>query len=81
MRSCSEHQFLSYVEQDNNFYNYPINIENISKMPDKKIYRELKQKSLKKIMNSKNMEEYWINSIGKTLYSKVIEKYNKKCGW
>ena len=79
MRSCSEHQFLSYVEQDNNFYNYPINIENISKMPDKKkIYRELKQKSLKKIMNSKNMEEYWINSIGKTLYSKVIEKYNKK---
>ena len=47
MRSCSEHQFLSYVEQDNNFYNYPINIENISKMPDKKIYRELKQKSLK----------------------------------
>src|SRR6056300_280353 len=22
MRSCSEHQFLSYVEQDNNFYNY-----------------------------------------------------------
>ena len=42
MRSCSEHQFLSYVEQDNNFYNYPINIENISKMPDKKkIYRSL----------------------------------------
>ena len=23
------------------------------------------------------MEEYWINSIGKTLYSKAIDKYNK----
>ena len=24
------------------------------------------------------MEDYWINSIGKTLYGKTIEKYNKK---
>ena len=24
------------------------------------------------------MEEFWVNSIGKTLYGKVIEKYNKK---
>ena len=24
------------------------------------------------------MEEYWISSIGKTLYYKVIDKYNKK---
>ena len=24
------------------------------------------------------MEDYWINSIGKTLYKKTIDKYNKK---
>ena len=33
---------------------------------------------LKKIYNSKNMEDFWVNSIGKILYSKVIEKYNQK---
>ena len=79
LRSCSEHQFLSYVEQDKNFYNYPLNYENIKNMPDKKkVYNELKNKSLSKIANAQNMEEYWINSVGKTLYSKVIDKYNKK---
>ena len=78
LRSCSEHQFLSYVEQDKNFYNYPLNYENIKNMPDKKkVYKELKNKSLSKIANAQNMEEYWINSVGKTLYSKVIDKYNK----
>ena len=79
LRSCSEHQFLSYVEKDKNFYNYPLNYENIKNMPDKKkVYKELKNKSLSKIANAQNMEEYWINSVGKTLYSKVIDKYNKK---
>ena len=24
------------------------------------------------------MEDFWVNSIGKILYSKVIDKYNKK---
>ena len=48
-------------------------------MPDKKkVYNELKNKSLSKIANAQNMEEYWISSVGKTLYSKVIDKYNKK---
>jgi UDP-galactopyranose mutase len=48
-------------------------------MPDKKkIKKELSQKKELKIKNSKNMEDYWINSIGKTLYGKTIEKYNKK---
>ena len=79
LRSCSEHEFLSYVESDNNFYNYPLNISDVNKMPDKKkIKNELKRKNLKKIADSKNMEEFWVNSIGKTLYGKVIEKYNKK---
>ena len=79
MRKCSEHEFITYVENDNQFYNYPLNILDIEKMPDKtKVKRELKKKKISKIKNSKNMEEYWINSIGKTLYSKTIDKYNKK---
>lgn len=79
MRRCSEHQFLTYVEKDNNFYNFPLNLLDIKKMPDKKkIYKELKNKNLKKISEAKNIEQYWIASIGKTLYNKTIDKYNKK---
>ena len=79
MRSCADHEFITYVEKDNQFYNYPLNYEDIKKMKDKnKIYKELKNRNIKKIQGAKNMEEYWINSIGKILYSKVIDKYNKK---
>jgi UDP-galactopyranose mutase len=79
LRSCSEHEFLTYVEQDNQFYHYPLNVLDVEKMPDKeKIKKQLKKKNLKKIYNSKNMEDFWVNSIGKILYSKVIDKYNKK---
>lgn len=79
MRKCSEHEFITYVERDNQFYNYPLNVLDIEKMPDKKkIKREIKNRNLHKIKNSKNMEQYWISSIGKTLYSKTIEKYNNK---
>jgi UDP-galactopyranose mutase len=79
LRSCSEHEFLTYVEQDNQFYHYPLNILDVEKMPDKKkIKKQLNKKNLKKIYNSKNMEDFWVNSIGKILYSKVIDKYNKK---
>ena len=79
MRNCGDHEFITYVEQDNKFYNYPLHIKDLKKMPDKKkIANELKKRSLIKIKNSKNMEEYWINSLGKTLYGKMIKNYNKK---
>ena len=79
MRSCKDHQFITYVEKDNKFYNYPLHYSEISKMPEKKkILKELKNRDIKKIKNSKNMEDYWINSIGKTLYDKTIKDYNKK---
>ena len=36
LKSCKHHQFKSYVEKDNQFYNYPINQTDIDMMPDKK---------------------------------------------
>ena len=72
-------EFLSYVENDQEFYSYPINMDDVKKMPDyKQIKKELEEPSLLKIEQSKNMEDYWVNSVGKTLYSKLIDKYNKK---
>ena len=79
MRNCGDHEFITYVESDNQFYNYPLHVKDLEKMPDKKeIKEELSKKSEIKIKNSKNMEDYWINSVGKILYGKTIEKYNKK---
>ena len=67
LRNCNYHQFKSYVEQDNKFYNYPINTDDIDQMPDKvKIKKEIKKNSKKKI-DAKNLEEFWLKSIGPTL--------------
>ena len=77
LRNCNYHQFKSYVAQDNQFYNYPLNTKDLSKMPDKKkIFKEISKTPRKH--NAKNLEEFWIRSVGKTLFSKVIKKYNEK---
>jgi UDP-galactopyranose mutase len=79
MRSVNYHEFITYAEKDNEFYHYPLNMNDIKKMPDKvKVKNELKNKKISKIIKAKNLEEYWINSIGETLYKKVIRDYNKK---
>ena len=77
LRSCADHQFITYVEQDNAFYNYPIHEDDIARMPDTaKIAAE--RKEAVGVQNAKNLEEYWIGSVGQTLYDKFIDKYNKK---
>ena len=79
LRLCAEHEFISYVESDQSFYNFPINTEDISLMPE----RESIQEQIHKIeilgpVKCNNLEEYWINSVGDILYSKFIDKYSKK---
>jgi UDP-galactopyranose mutase len=80
LRSCADHQFLTYVERDNAFYNYPIHEDDIAAMPDRdKIAAERKAAAVVgKPASAKNLEEYWISSAGRTLYEKFIDKYNKK---
>jgi UDP-galactopyranose mutase len=77
LRNCNYHQFKSYVETDDKFYNYPLNEVDIQSMPDNKIIKKELGK-LKSISNPQNLEEFWLNSIGKTLFGKVIKNYNKK---
>jgi len=77
LRSCADHQFITYVERDNAFYNYPIHEDDIAQMPDHdKIAGE--RQAAKGVAAAKNLEEYWIGSVGQTLYDKFIDKYNKK---
>ena len=101
MRSCADHQFLTYVERDARFYSYPIHRDDIETMPDsvqirselsainmsaflslpkeqqeKTAYSELTK--LNNAAQARNFEEYWLYSIGKTLYGKFIDGYSKK---
>ena len=72
-----EHEFITYVERDNAFYNYPIHKDDIERMPDKDNVRgELARAS--GAAEAKNLEEYWIGSVGQTLFDKFIDGYNKK---
>ena len=78
MRDYGEHKYLTYVEQDDQFYSMPLSYDDIEIMPDKKKYiMSLKIKNGKQ-NDPKDLEEFWQNSIGTTLYSKVVENYNKK---
>src|SRR5438876_305361 len=77
LRLCSEHQALTYIERDGAFYNFPIHKDDIARMPDAdKISQEIRE--AKGVADSKNLEEYWINSVGRTLYEKFVLNYNKK---
>ncbi len=75
--NCGHHQFITYVEKDAAFYNYPINIKDVPRMPERDdINKQLENRS--PIDDFKNFEEYWIRSVGEILYEKFVQKYNKK---
>jgi UDP-galactopyranose mutase len=77
IRRCTEHEFITYVERDNAFYNFPIHRDDVDRMPDKdKIETEIAQ--LKGVEDAKNFEEYWIGSVGHTMYDKFVNQYSKK---
>jgi UDP-galactopyranose mutase len=72
-----EHEFLTYVEQDGAFYNFPIHMDDIETMPDRdQVKAELDAR--KTIEEPANFEEYWIQAIGETLYAKYVDEYSQK---
>ena len=72
-----EHEFITYIECDQAYYNFPIHKDDIERMPDRdKIYDELSR--LEGVENARNLEEYWIRSVGRTLYDKFVNRYSKK---
>jgi UDP-galactopyranose mutase len=77
LRRCADHEFWTYVERDNQFYGFPIHRDDVERMPDKEhISEELKR--VQGVKNAKNLEEYWIGSVGQRLYDKFIDSYSKK---
>jgi UDP-galactopyranose mutase len=80
LRSCADHEFLTYVEKDQNFYTYPIHVDDFPRMPDCAIIEnELAEaRKISGAAAAKNFEDYWIASIGRTLYGKFVDQYSKK---
>jgi UDP-galactopyranose mutase len=83
IRLCPEHEFLTYVERDNAFYNYPINTMDVDRMPDSaEVWKELnevkRQREIKGAVEASNLEDYWLKSVGSILYEKMVKQYNKK---
>lgn len=72
------HLFLdTYIEQDRNFYSFPIHWDDIQNMPDKdKILEELEHRPEKN--EAMNLEDGWINAVGPTLYQKYVKTYTEK---
>lgn len=101
LRRCADHQFLTYVEQDERFYTYPIHADDIPAMPEARTIEaelsainiaaaqkltpdaiaKMTRRDLRGANNAslaKNFEDFWVYSIGKTLYSKFVDNYSKK---
>jgi UDP-galactopyranose mutase len=77
MKLYEGHRFLTYVEGDQSFYHFPIHMDEVREMPDaEKILEELK--NCAGAEGAKNLEEYWLRSVGDTLYHKYVEKYSRK---
>ncbi|MBI4445904.1 MAG: FAD-dependent oxidoreductase [Acidobacteria bacterium] len=77
LRPCPDHQFLTYIERDQQFYNFPIHKDDILRMPDRdQITTELQ--CVIGVAEARNLEEYWIGSVGRILYEKFINGYSKK---
>lgn len=71
------HEFLTYVERDQKFFHFPIHADEIAWMPDAdKIKGELEQRPAS--VQASNLEDYWMQSVGPTLYSKFVDQYSRK---
>ncbi|EME70535.1 UDP-galactopyranose mutase [Paramagnetospirillum caucaseum] len=71
------HEFLTYIEKDQSFWHFPIHRDEVEEMPDReKILEEFKDCPGPE--GAKNLEEYWLMSVGPTLYGKFVESYSKK---
>lgn len=79
LRSCADHEFKTFIPSDSEFFNFPIHIDDIDKMKDsEQIKVELDFIKNNPPEKPNNLQEFWIDTIGPSLYKKFIGPYNKK---
>jgi UDP-galactopyranose mutase len=68
----------TYVADDGAMYHYPLQSEDLPRMPDwPQIEQELAARA-GKTPSVENFEAYWLDAIGPTLYGKFVDRYSKK---
>jgi len=77
MRLIPEHEFLTYVERDQTFWHFPIHSDEIDQMPDRD-QNPAEVAAASGVEQARNLEEYWLRSVGKTLYGKFVDTYSRK---
>ena len=70
-------EFFTFIEDDQKFFHFPIHED---ELPEMNNYEDIKTeiKANEDKPESSNLEEYWLNSVGPTLYNKFVEKYSRK---
>lgn len=71
------HYLLTYVERDGAFYSYPIHAADVARMPDRATI-DVELRSRPDPATARNFEEYWVYSVGRTLYEKFVKTYSEK---
>jgi len=73
-----DHHVMTFPDGEDKFFNYPPVMSDISEMTrGKQIIQELSTLPPEK-EGSTNLERYWRESVGDTLYSMFVDKYSKK---
>ena len=70
----------SYIEKDDQIYNYPLQYSDLELMPDSEQIKEELEVCKRSSFDMKDFETYWLTAIGKTLYNKFVNGYSKKMG-
>tara|TARA_Y100000996_G_scaffold413872_1_gene403194 strand:- start:866 stop:1972 length:1107 start_codon:yes stop_codon:yes gene_type:complete len=69
---------MSFVEEDSKLYNYPIQYDDINKMPDSDEINSQLSLIKKSKISTNDFESYWKSAIGNNLYKKFVNDYSKK---
>lgn len=77
LKRYAGHEFLTYVESDSAFYHFPIHRDEIDVMPDADSIRA-ELEACSGTANAQNLEDYWVGSVGATLYRKFVDAYSRK---
>lgn len=82
LRRCNNHEFWTYVQKDEQFYNFPIHEDDIERMPDRDQIKSdlslLEFGRIAEMAKPTDLKEFWLQSVGPMLYSKFIDTYSRK---
>ena len=71
-------EFFTFIEDDQKFFHFPIHEDELPEMTGYENIKAEIEQNKEKVKTDGNLEEYWLNSVGPTLYNKFVNKYSKK---